>query len=836
MRVKDGALRPRYGYNNLAAVITNFESAHGGEYIQGYNSSNVLVDSYVTFERLSTYTAAKCQPWSRAADTGTKTVITNNGTPVELTTTGDWRGFAYNDQAYFSNPNNSQTVYRHAIGTTASATSWVALVPPGEPLTALTLQTTYGGGATNYASMSWAGLNTGTKITYTGNATSTNSQVLGDALIIAHTGTPTTSSVEIDITGTTAGGGSSFDWYANDIFGISLFSGIIGGGLVTGGGFRIDKTSVKIEFINKAGSPVTVVPTAFDYTFANDGDYGFRMDIRVHFDNKTRADWGDGSTSAANIGAGQSAGQIKKIKITYKILSGDAGASYNYLRIAPIIIGGVQMLQTNADGSTNEDKLRFGYSYYNSSTGFESGIAGQLTVLDSQVAGQRPIATLRPFGVWLTLTGTNGSSSDNNRLYVQVSDPTTTALVWKRVATQADSTLAIPYRITYSERLALTTYKNISPFTLAGAKFGVPWKGWVVWFYIGGSQNVKHSRVGDPERQASDLDQDYDLNRGATFSLADNFGDEALCAFPIDETLFIGGAKGWYAQQGTAPYNLTPPKKLPGSPGVAGYLAACSWRDDSGTPGCPFMDATGSKLYFAIVNDASDVRGMAVNEIGQAFDFRAWFIDGQAALWTALSITADSDKVSKYRVFVDEQDNALWVVCGKRAAVWRMSTVTGEREWEPYDYGTASSTDYIQYPLVSTKRRMRWLRSSGRFDENEWSQTTNAFITGSSRDGGNAFPSAYWRSKTLAGENRRLDTVFVERDTLSDTATITAYCTRQPSGQARTLAANARFVRYTHLHTGWEHSVKIAISETAGAFRRLEMENISQAGRRVKIA
>lgn len=827
---EEGTCRVRYGYNNLRSAQTNFSAAYGLEYIQGYNSSNALVEEYVSFETISGTT----KPFSRVATSGAPTEITNGGVAVSLNAS-TWRGFAWNDVSYFTNPNDSNPVRKHTIGT---STSWTTLTPPGSPTAQLTSRITYGQNAQSYLTLSWAGITVGADITYTGNATATNSSVQGTSLYIAHTGTITDSSIKIDLRETTAGNAKDFDWYYCDnfLFMLDSTTGTAGGLNVTDGGFTIDPASLVIEFTNSSG---TVIAAAITLNFTYVGANGFRATVKAAFPNKNRGDWGDGSTAASGLNVGQTNGEIRFVTIKYRVTGGSAEASYNYLRVQPITIGGIDIPNILPIGG--ETSVVFTYSYYNSSTAFESGIAPPLGVLADSLLGA-PVGNevgMFRLGTWLEITGTNGADSDNNRYYVRVLDPADNKVKWKRLATQADSDLTYDVRLTFQERLALTTFSTIGPFTMTGCKFGVPWKGWVAWFYKGGYQNVRHSRVGDPEKQANtELDLDSDLNRGATFSLADNFGDEAENAFTADEVIVICGQNGIYSQQGSAPWNLTPPKKFPGSQGVANAFACARWRDDAGNPVVVFVSKTGDGVYSAPIELAADDRGARIVPIdgdirGQV---RTYLIDGQSALWTALSITADSDKLALIRVWVDESRDALWVACGKRALVlMRPSLVSGKREWRMVSWTTDSSTDYVRYVSSSTARRVRWIRSAGKMDENEWNQTTNAWVTGATRDGDAAAPTAYWTSKNFSGGDRaRLDAVWIDRDTLTDTPVVTAYCERQPSGASRTFASGASFVRFSHLQSGWSHKLKFELGANSAPLRRAVMDNVQMAGRLVK--
>lgn len=826
--IEDGALTPCFGYRNLAAARTNYDAAIGVvalEYLQGYDSSNNLVEEYISFERDTVNNAAnKVSPFSRSVTTGAATEILNSAARLNLTTSGQWRGFSWRDVAYWMNPNETTTLYKHTLGST---TSFTPIAVPASPANPPTVACVYGSSGSQYARLSWAGLTVASDLTVTGNANASASYLTANVLNVAHTGAPQASSVTIDLSETTAATGSnySFDWYDNDIFGLSLYSGELGNSLAPG--LVIDPQSLRIEFIDSAGT-TTFTPSATEYTFQrSDVGFGFTMAVRFKFDGKTRSAWGSGSVTPANVAVGLANGKVKKLKLSYTVTGGSGNVSFNFLRIDSMVIGGVEMLQWNGDFE-QEDMLQFAYSHYNSSTGFESGLSAKVTAMNTLIDGTKPFAQLKPFGTWLTVTGANSSETDNNRLYVRVQSLTTGAFEWKRVATQADSTLAIPYRITYSERLALSGYSNISPFTLTGLKFGVQWKGWVVWCYTGGYQNIRHSRVGDPEKQALTTDSPNDedaISHGQTFSLADNFGDEPLNAFPCDDVLLVAGSNGVYAQQGPYPSALTPFKRLPGDQGVAGPFACCRWLDDQGQPGMVFVSKNGDGVYFAVVSDATDERGMRVVPLDTAIQGQLieWLRDGQ-------SLT----NFDTCRVWVDQQQDSLWVAMKNRALILRRpSHVDKKRQWIKREWTMANSATLAQVSS-STRRRVRWMRSTGLFDENEYNSNTNVYITGSSRDGGSTMIAPYWVSGKDQGENRQLMNIFIERDDLTDTPTITNYCNRQSSGVSRTVASGARYVRFSHLQSGWYHQFKILGAETNDPIRSLVPE-YARLGSEVKI-
>lgn len=770
--LEQGTLKNRYGWKSLRSPQASFSASYGLAYLAGYNASYAEVDEYITFENLG----AGVQAYSRAS-TGlaAPAAITGAGS---LSSAGNWRGYAWDNRSYFLSPAFT-SVYKHVIG---DNTSWTAFQPAVTPAAALTYAIRYQTTAdAAYATVNFAGVATGEN-TYTGCATATS--LLGDnSLLITNaiTTTSVTGSIKIDFSTATAG---AQDWQYNDVFAFALTpQDAINN--------RISTTGVKVTIYNTAGAAYTA--TKCDVVF--DGNAQFF--VRAQFDGKTRADWSS----------------IKYFMIEYTFSRARVGTQY--LRLTPITVGCCVMKPPV--GRTQDSEVQFAYSYYDSTNLLESGLSPAVSIPAAQLAGLNPVSGLMEgLGCWVYLSPYVASASvDKTRTYWSEGDG-----IWHRVVEQNDTTSNYTVKQSYLELLSAAIYTP-RPYQYTNVVAACPFKGWMVWFYKAGFENVRHSRVGDPEKleDTNNTLQDGDGNRAATYSLADNFSDQPLGGVQAHDALVIFGSQGVYAQVGDSPSSMTPAKKLPGSFGCVGYDAFSRWKSDAGGPGAVWLSQNG-EVYFA--------------EVSQAFDgdtgFRVtWLTEAASGIGIEYLITGQSGlsytvaDLANAMVVVDEKRDALWVILGKRALVLqRPSKVTGTREWVPYEFNTGGSTTVIKHASFSSRRRNRALLSDGRFIEFEWDTANNTYITGSNRDGGNAMTAPYWKSGVQLGDNRRVDHVAVNRATLTDTPTVQIISTRATNSY--TLASGKIYTRTAFTQQGPDHQFKITGGENFAEITSLEWE------------
>lgn len=792
VRVEDGALRVRYGYRNRVAAHANYQgNVYGFEYLQGYNTTTgAEVEEFVSYEQI----LGVVRPMSINPTTGVKTEILDDGGAVVSLNANEWKAIPWQDVSYHINPNASTTaVYRHAIG---DSTSWVAVAPPTAPSN-LMWTISYGGPTAPYSDLNFTGVNTATNVTYTNPATSANTTNGGTTwtqghAANAHTVNGGNAAFQIDLS---ASSGGIRNFVNNDIFGIDVTHGAV---------MQIDWSTCNLQFINNDGSPVTITGAATRFTSIAMGSVR-QTCVRFDFSAvKDRADWDN----------------IRYIKLSYRILASSATASSNNVSFR-VTIGGIWV-------TNNLFNDVFAATYYDSTTQRESGQSPHLVIPNTQLYGMMmPLNTGQPaadgLGVHLDIEvpQTSQSGVDFVRLYrVHTTGAVTRYYRVNETAEVTGVATTVQHRQTFAEDLLETTY-TLGAGGFTNVQCATPFKGWVVWGYKGGVTNVKHSRIGEPELLANPNDDlENDDNRGATFTLADD-ADEPQSMHGAGDVLIILGKRGVYAQVGDRPSNMSPPKKLPMSKGVANRFASCRYRDENGNYGVAFLDAAG-EVYLALVDHTfNEQGGYKIVELSQ--DIRG----------TLKSFLADAQSLTSFataRVFTNEADSSLWVVMGSRAAVLRRANLLdGKRYWELYNYTTGGT---IKYVAASTKWRIHWFRSGGQIDEVEYNSSTAAYIEGTSRDGGSAMPasSIYWTSKVFANDNSRIDVVDVERDTLTNTPIVTLVSTRQTS--SKTLASGKRRTRFGPLQQGTEHKVKIAMTEGDAPIRRIVVEGVGPLSRR----
>lgn len=805
-REEDGSIKFRYGFRNLLAAQSNFSALYGMGYLQGYTGASEK-EEYWSVETIG----ANTRIYVRPADDGDPATEVTTSAPASLNVhASEWVATTFDDDAYFINPNNTVPVIRKTIGTAASG---VNVAVPDAPTVAPSFTVSYGpGGPTAYSQMTWAGAdpsNAG-EVACTGAATNTGSSLLSDnTMSIRHTDSDIESSFDVDLSDITAG---DQNWTYNDHIYFNL--------QCETSSFDIDPDSIRVELRNGDGSPKTFVPNGIEVQSSQPGGgVGRLVRVIAHFTNKTRADWDN----------------VAQFKVTYKVTRTSSTVANNDLIVSAVTLGGVYVVPprdvVDANPSGDNVNLELVYSYYDSVLDFESGVSPILTInAAAMVPGNRNTpGSTTGHHLEITTTVSGDAAVDNFRLYARLQGQT----VWRRVATQLDSDLTYDYKTAYYELTGLTEYEP-APFdkdTLtANVTNAFPYKGSMCWLYQTGSENVRFSRIGEPLKQASDTDSDDDTEAGETFTLADNAGDEPLGGIQAGDGVMIAGKNAVHAMIGDRPVEMTPPRKVAGSYGVAGKYAYCRWKDDSGTVGMAYMSRDGQVMF--------SIPGSFTNksEMGGTVNLSELVRDGELSpkdflleeQASALSLT----DFSTCQVFADEQQDALWVVMGKRAMVLRRANLlSGARYWEHYEYTTGGATVTFRYCSGSGKRRLRFMRSDGKFDEIEYNSSTRAYISGSNSDGGSAAPAGYWESKTFVGPNRRINFVAVERDDYTDTPTVTVYSSRTPAGNAKTIASGSKGVRFDPADQGETYRVRVSIAETYEPFRRIKIEEFA-AGRR----
>lgn len=813
VRIEDKSVRTRYGFRQVIAAQANFATAFGAEYLAGYTSGLSAVEELITFERKSTDTSAKCRPYSHSINTstgavGAKTAITVSGvgTDLDAASGASWTGKAFGSSAYFVNPNETKSVKKYTLGT---VTSWQDVGIPTAPSAPLTYSVLYGGSA-GYTSLNWyngggGGTLTTGDVTYTGIAQNNQFAV------------STGGFVTIDHASGSASGPASFiidlnshitnkDWTNNDIFYFTLQGGHAG--------WALDPSSVGVTFTNNDGSPLTFTAdrvTCKPLSTQIVGQ-GTTWGVRVEFRKSANALSGYDKAGWDNI---------RKMTVSYTVLSN----TLRTLIFSPVTVGATWIPQSR-NPIVPTDAI-FNYSYYFSTNAYESGLCSTSLTIPYSVldgGGISDAAFPNGLGVHLRLTDTTSGDAnvDQNKFYMY---DTAAPQKWRLLTTQADSGTTFDYKVNYDEFHGFTAYTSIVPFKSDKCVNLCPFKGWMVWFYQGGTSSVRHSQVGNAEKQASDLDDpltDFDPPvRGATFSMPGQ-QDEPLGGIEAGDALIVPGSLGVYAQVGTAPAYMTPLKRVAGSFGCANKYAFCRWKDDSGNPGMAYVSRSG-QIYFVTVSP------QFTGDVGAFVSCLSTPIyTGGLSVNTFLRDGQSLSDLSTVRVAVDEETDSLWIMCGKRALVLRRPhPELGEvRQWEAYEYNVATTFPYLAF---STKRWLKAIVSDGQIVEFERNSSTGANITGTLRDAGSAVLTPYWQSGTFVTPNCRIAHVLVERDTLTDTPALQVASTRQTSSV--TCTSGKQFIRFGALQQGRNHVFKLTLAENSDPVRRLEVHLFAAGSR-----
>lgn len=786
--VEDGEVSPRHGYKNLALAQSSFSALYGFDYVQGYDSSTEK-EVYLSVETISGDTRA----YLRNVSTLAPTVLTNGGAGVTLHAS-EWVFLAFREYAYLINPNNtSAPVYRHAIGT---ANSLLPMAVPSDPTTKLTYVVKYGGGSNPYSKLVFTGINVATNIVYSGAAHSTNSAVQSDGgLWIGHNNDDEASYVEIDIS---AASGGIQDWADNDKF---AFTALVPNKMRLASGFTV-------TLINNDGSPVELTPDKIE-NVTSAISTSTQYQVRFGFSNKDRTLFDN----------------IKKIRISYTVVASD-GDLDNIIQFSPIWIGGVDMTQVRRGGIPGTEGLYLAYTYYFSTPGWESGLSPSLFIPNSVLQGYDPLGGgtdptgKRSLGVHIEVTATvSGDANVDNIRYYAVDN---VGGAWHRLATQTDADLTYEVKLTYAEILALDEFSP-SPFNFTGIIAAFEHKGSVVWLYDDGDENIRYARIGEPVKQATEFDSEEDLNRGATFTMADNFGDKPLGGVSVGDATMFAARYGVHYQLGDYPSQMTFPRKTAGSFGVAGKRAFCRYKDDNGVAGMAYVSPNG-QAYFAIPGSGSDDgNNVSLTESIRDGDFclRTWLLDGQANLGFT--------DFSSVQIKVDDRDDSLVIIMGKRGLRLRRPDQTGNRSWHPEEYNTGGNTVSIKYLASSPKWGLRWMRSDGKADESEFNNADRVYIGGVNRDGGNPMPAGYWRSKVFTGQNRRIKRVYLNRNPIHVDGAVKVLSLRLK--QLYRIVAGKLFVNCAPLQQGFDHQFEIRISEATGRITELRWEEETLGGR-----
>jgi hypothetical protein len=672
VRVGDGKARPRYGYRNLQAAPSGYVAGYGFERLSGYDDSEVNQEEWVSIEDRS----GTAKPYSVNKTTGARTVILNGVTPLSLQKS-PWRGFVFQGDSYWVNPDSTPSIFRHEIG---DATSWSQIGTLSAP----------GACAIAYASPYSSLVFTAGSVARTGVASADAFIYSGTGVSIQHTAsTEGLASFEIDLNGSTAG---IQDWSKRDHFSFKLLT-------PSSVAFEIDFDSVVVTISNNDGTPVLFTPPTQVIKPSDETNARY---YTCFYDAKTRADWDN----------------IRKIKVAYTVTASTGTAADNLLKLSSFEVGYIDF----NFGTSPEADTTFALAYYDSTTGLESALTTAV-VPKNYLSSTRMEPEALPRLSWkLTFTIPNGASSDKVRVYVKIDD---TYYLVDEVADTVGTYQLAKNRV--EVETANTEHSGGAFAVQTGIINGAAFKGWAVWLYEGGYRNIRHSKVGSPiviTEDGSDVDES-DNTRPATFSLADDFADEPVGAVGAGDALMILGKEGVYTQAGDYPSQMTPPRKIPGSNGCANKFAYGRFKSDAGEYGVSWLDQAGN-IWFAgsSLAFASDAGAKPVELSAPIRGYvRQFLIDD--------SDIANTD-FTDARMAVDEATQSLWVTLGNRALVLRPPTLGGTRQWEAYEFaltsdGGGGGTDTVTTEYDDADGAVT---SVARTDDTDaWTTTSNALTS-----------------------------------------------------------------------------------------------------------
>lgn len=797
-----GSLKTRRGWRNMQSAQSSFTVCRGLYFATGYNTSYVFQEEYISFETRS----GTLKPYSRAALAGAPTEITDGGGALSLTD-GQWYGFSA-DSAFWAFLRATGTVYKHAVGT---STSWDDADEnrPADPTTALSIAyvvTEDVSATTPATAVSWAGGGASTVVERNGVGVTPDTfydSIVGTSLYVrysgndAHTTLPAGGGLQfyrLDLSTITAG---VQDWSAIDSISFTLTT--VSDNDAYPRMYAEQLTSIAVELENSTGTKVTMVVAVTAYpTYGSYPGYATWVhEVTLTFPSGyTPSDW----TSTKYLNMSVVAGAPTH----------DVGYSGTYLVIhSQLTPGTAGSSAPSAAASTHN--VKFGYAYYDSLRDTESENvketarfymespdrfwdSGGTTFLGNEVTLGFPVSS--------------EAFVDKVRLYAKVESDG----IWRLMDELADSAASYTVSYTYASLLELPARIDKPAEPIGTVACGTGFRGWVVWGYARGKQNIRHSKVGSPHVLVRTTDE-LDLIGGpADFTLASDFADEPLAMHEAADALVVIGKRGVYAQVGDTPKTMTPFKKIALSRGGFAPRTSCRMRDLNGNPGVAYLADDQETIWFVQIS-----QDQAGDDIGHKLEDITPEIRGKI---TAFFGALDSTKA---HLFVDERSEALWLVQDSKALVFRRPTVlSGTRHWEPYQYYYSAGTGWshwASHPYYG----IRAMRSTGAFDELEHNSASSfADITGTNRDGGTAVSSRYWTGERMFGQRRRVMRAGRDAASLADALDVTATIDGG-SPTTKTIAANKRFVRFHFDVVGFAHTYKFAWGENASPTKEVDI-------------
>jgi hypothetical protein len=671
----------RYGYTNKAAKQAGFvdEGAYGLGWFEGVSQITGQTKPSRKEYFLTIENTGSIRPYLRNINS-----VTNQlEAPVQIGTTtlinGYWNFASYNDCVYAIRPEADEisptpqpTVYKHLLGETTGDEAWVAVqdsdyLDPGDPIDL----------TTNF-------IVPNTLSAFIDPATSLDTYSITNVSAY-HPGTITktyNSNGSLLLNGPSNDtGGDNGGWlYIEQTFGTA-----------------IDFTGADYLFMNlQAENYMNFFTTVYAYTNP------FQLKIGGVWTNVVDRKWSlsvdrrQATWMIYTKGMTLTAVQGIRFNISCKPGRGaSAGPAQNIVTISPLKYGGYyteSTLATQRAWDTNlvGDGVTYGARFSNG-VATHSAIE-EITFSKAQITANTTGASYANYpGTKLQLISTAPSGAYNRVQFLR-RDDSVSPPVWKIIDTKTTS----PYTTidTYREMdiSALITAstavigKQTPAFRTSGIVGAFAYKQSVVWLIGTTYQNLQFSRVGNPlELWDADASLEYgdDVTQPAQFTLADDQADVPVWGTQSGQIAFIIGKSAAYAMVGDYPSTMSPSRQIPGSRGIAGYYAGTRFRSSQGVWGAAYAD---TDLNVWVVNSVPQFVGDAsVQPQELSMPVRGKL---RQFLFEEQKLQLPNITIQDVKLAFQESTSSLWVVLGKRAAVYRQDMVgTG---WELYDYTMSS--------------------------------------------------------------------------------------------------------------------------------------------------
>ena len=600
--------------------------------------------------------------------------ITAGGVVFHPTNTKNWRTVCFNDTVYSFNSSQSATssVAQVNTYTLGNYNSWAPEKPPSSPsalpgilyylsLTDYTY-TKYGAGASSYANTDLDN-NTG----WIKNVAVGDTEFDGQFIALESNGTAGAGTIRFAL----VHGHTSQDLTSRDVYRIRIT-------VDNPTTFKADWESCTLSFSNLGGTATQTLVTTVLETVEDSSNNTYQVELYFKFGYKVRSSWD-------SVGYGT---------ISIPVSATTAG---DRIRLSALEAGGI-VDWGSLQGETDIASWQIAYSYYNSTTGYESGLSPYVTLDNAKLGGKFVKGSVASknailMGSMPKITTVASSDADKVRIYVRqvlrnpLNGKHTTP--WRKVTEDNDATASYVYTTTPNEYETYDEYSP-APFDYQNVVAAYVSHNHVVWLYSGGSKNVRRSRDGKPLSQADTSDafksstQD-DVLRGNNHTLNNDFQDEPVGGVQLNGGDVILGKNAIYVSfdQGEGlPKDFSPPKLIPGAPGCFGKDAFCRWHDENGYPIVVYLASDAQSVWAVRMPSNNDILPETCYEIGIP-------IRGSFSTYLFAGSSAPDEKV--VMLFTDPRDDTLHLHYNNYALVLsRQDIGTGDRYWMPYQYNATT--------------------------------------------------------------------------------------------------------------------------------------------------